>query len=350
MKTTLKFLSVFLILISLFSCQNEPIGGLNINAEDTIAVHSELYNNLARIADDPEEELPVTCVDFNYPITMYTFDEELQLLATTLIRNDALFLTYLNNLEDNFSISISYPITTQLDDGTIFTINNNEELQDNVDACIREVEASEAESALELISNCVWKIGYTRGTENIYLGAVFNEDDGSITFTNGDDLFFGSWTVLFIEGDMNINISLNNGGVAGSYFNFDWKVNFIDQNSLQLTNGEKTFVIHQYCDNDFALCHNFAFEECELEDTPGVAEFTFDNYAFCITNILQIDSSNTNLVYFETEEDAENNTNAIASDQVYLNTSQFQNVYIRVESLTDDTFYIITILIRAQSC
>ncbi|AUC75259.1 hypothetical protein [Olleya sp. Bg11-27] len=350
MKTNLKLLTVFVVLISLFSCQNEPIGGLDINAEDTIAVHSELYNNLARITDNPEEELPVTCVDFNYPITMYTFDTELQLLATTLIQNDALFLTYLNNLEDDYSISISYPITTQLEDGTTFSINNNQELKENIEACIEEVEAIEAQNCLFLINNCVWKVGYTRNIDNTYLGAVFNEDNGSTAFTHDDQLLFGSWTTVFIEGELHLNISLNNSGIVGDYFNYDWKVDYLDSNSIQLTHEDQSFVIHQYCDNDYALCTNFAFEKCELEDTPGVAEFTFDNYTFCITNILQIDSATTNLIYFETEEDAVNNTNAIASDQVYLNISQFQNVYIRVENLMDDTSYTISILIIAQPC
>ena len=350
MKNAIKLLSVFILLLSFFSCENEPIGGLNINAEETIAVHSELYNNLARMADDPEEELPVTCVDFNYPITMYAFDADLQLLTTTVIQNDALFLTYLNNLEDDYSISISYPITTQLEDGTTFSINNNQELQENIEACIEEVEAIEAEDCLFLINNCVWKVGYTRDMDNTYLGAVFNEDNGSTAFTHDDQLLFGSWTTLFIQGELHINISLNNSGIVGGYFNYDWKVDYLDSNSIKLTHEDKSFVIHQYCDDDYAQCTNFVFEECELETTPGVAEFIFDNYAFCITTILQIDSTTTNLIYFETEEDAENNTNPIPSDQVYLNTSQFQNVYIRVENLTEDTSYTISILIIAQPC
>lgn len=350
MKNAIKLLSVFILLLSFLSCENEPIGGLNINAEEVIAVHSELYNNLARMTDDPQEELPVTCVDFNYPITMYAFDADLQLLTTTLIQNDVLFLTYLNNLEDDYSISISYPITTQLEDGTTFTINNNQELKENIESCIEEVEAIEAEACLFLINNCVWKVGYTRDMDNTYLGAVFNEDNGSTAFTHDDQLLFGSWSTLFIEGEMHINISLNNSGIIGDYFNYDWKVDYLDSNSLKLTHEEKSFVIHQYCDDDYAQCTNFAFEECELEATPGVAEFIFDNYAFCITNILQIDSATTNLIYFETEEDAENNTNPIPSDQVYLNTSQFQNVYIRVENITEDTSYTISILIIAQPC
>ncbi|AXO81189.1 hypothetical protein DZC78_12595 [Olleya aquimaris] len=350
MKKSLNLLIAFTLLISFFACQNEPIGGIDISAEETIAVNSELYNNLARITDNPESDLPTTCVNFNYPITMYTFNPELQLLATTLIENDALFLTYLNNLEEDYSISLSYPITTQLEDGTTFTINNNEELKENIEACIEDIKLIESEAVLQLINNCVWKVGYTRNTDNPYLGAIFNEDNGSTAFTYNEQLLFGSWTTLFIENELHINISLNNSAEVGEYFNFDWKVEYLDSNSIQLTNGDKSFVIHQYCDDDYALCTNFLFEECELEDNLDVAEFTFDDYNFCINNILQTDDSITDLIFFETEDDAINNTNAIPSDQMYLNTSQFQYIYVRVQNLADDNYYIVNIYLVATPC
>lgn len=350
MKSLLKITLLFFITLILFSCQNEAIGGLDIDAEEVITVNSELYNNLARIANDPENTLPVTCVEFNYPITMYAFDSELQLLASTLIQSDNAFVTYLNNLENDYSISISYPIATTLEDGTLFTINNNQELQENIEACMEEVEEIEIENCLYLLANCVWKVGYTRGMDNSYLGAVFNHNYGSTVFTHNNQLLFGSWTPLFIEGELHINISLNNSNEIGTYFNYDWKVEYLEQNSMQLTHGNQSFVIHQYCDDDFALCTNFIFEECEIENNPGVAQFTFNDYKFCIRSILRTSDEESNLLFFETYEDAENNTNALSADQIYLNTTQYQFIYVRVEDNSNNSYFVINIALAAIPC
>ncbi|WP_397363692.1 hypothetical protein [Olleya sp. R77988] len=342
-------LSIFTLFISLSACENEPIGGFNINAEDVITVNSELYNQLERITDDTNPTT-ITCIEFNYPLTMHAFDDNLQLLSTSLIPNDAQFLIYLNNLEDNYSISLSYPITTTLANGSTFSINNNEELKTNIDACIEEEEVDQIEDCIQLIRNCVWKVGYTDGANNSYLGGIFNEEDGATVFIYNNQLYFGSWTVLFIENELHINISINDNNDVGAYFNFDWKVEYLDEDSLQLINEDKTFIIHQYCDNDHALCNDFVFTECELANTPGVAEFTLNDYNFCIINILQVDNSNISLLYFETNEDAENNINPILSDQIYLNTSQIQVIYIRVENSIDQTYTIIPIIIEAEAC
>ena len=354
MKTKLATLFVLLILFSCASDFDDNLKSedlINNNPVEIILVDSELYNHLELIIDDTIEVItPITCIEFIYPITMFTFDENLDVLPTTIIQNDLEFSAFLASLQSTYSISLSYPITTTLEDGTTFSINNNNELRENIDACIEEIQEEIIRDCEALITSCVWKVGYTQDTENTYLGGIFQEANGATTFTYNNITYFGSWTVLFIEEELHINISLTNSEDINEHFNLDWKVEYLDENSIKLTNDDQVIILDQYCNADYTQCNNLSFTACELENNPDVGEFILNDYNFCINTILQTEPLNTNIIYFETIDNANNNENSIAIDQVYLNTSNSQTIYVRIENIEGETYFIIEIIIKVESC
>ena len=346
MKNILKFLSIFILIAAINSCDDEPVD-TTINAEDIIPVNSNLYNLLERVADDEDPEGEITCIEFIYPVTLYVFNEDLDLLNSEFITSDQQFSDLLGSLDPTYAISVSYPITTTLADGTTFSINTNEELKEAIDNCIRDEAIGQCQ---QLIKNCIWKVGYLEGTENTYLGGVFQEDNGATTFSFDNNVYFGSWNVLFIENQLHININLNDESQIGSDMNFDWEVQYLDEDSILLTNEDKSMLLHQYCDTDYALCNNLKFEACELENSPGIAELILDDYTYCIQTILQIEAEDTSVTYFETYDDANSEVNPISSDQLYYNITPIQLIFVRIENIEDGTFYIIDIEITITSC
>ncbi|WP_431158718.1 choice-of-anchor L domain-containing protein [Winogradskyella poriferorum] len=76
------------------------------------------------------------------------------------------------------------------------------------------------------------------------------------------------------------------------------------------------------------------FENCEA-DISGVADFYFYLKDAEILN----GQPNKQVLYYETEEDAEAGTNPINKYAPYQNTSSPQTIYVRVENLTDSTCY-----------
>lgn len=72
------------------------------------------------------------------------------------------------------------------------------------------------------------------------------------------------------------------------------------------------------------------FFSCEL-DGNQIAEFLFVDKDLEILNG-QVDKQ---VLYFETQTDAINRTNEIDKNNIYLNTSPTQTIYVRVENLTD---------------
>ncbi|MCA0133885.1 choice-of-anchor L domain-containing protein, partial [Winogradskyella alexanderae] len=76
------------------------------------------------------------------------------------------------------------------------------------------------------------------------------------------------------------------------------------------------------------------FENCEA-DISGVADF----YFYLKDNEILNGQPDKQVLYYETEEDAENGTNPINKYAAYQNTSSPQTIYVRVENITDSSCY-----------
>ena len=328
--------SLFALLLCLTSCSYDKDDNLSadidINTVEVIRSDSDLYDNIKDITNDedrPDES--IACIDFIYPLTLFVFDASDNYVTTNFILNDEQFSTLLDDIELEYSISISFPITSTLETGEELIINTKEELKEAIDNCIDDEELLECTT---LIQNCFWKIGYSYNDENPYLGGFFYENDGFTALNIDGELVFGSWSPLIIENELHININLIDATEIGEFLNFDWKVTFIDENSLLLTNEDRELVINQRCDDDYRDCGNFLFEECELVVDEGISEFILDDYVPCIFDTLELDDAFP-ISFYETEEDAQQETNAIISNDVYNNIDSNQIVYVRINEIPE---------------
>lgn len=356
-----KFL-LFTLLLLVMSCaydlDDNLSSDLDISTVEAIRSDSDLFDYIKDITnneDRPDES--IACIDFIYPLTLYVFDDTDVYVSTHFITNDAQFSTLLDDLDLEYSISISFPITSILESGEELIINTAEELKEAIDNCIDEEELLECNT---LIQNCAWKIGYSYNDENPYLGGYFIESNGATSFILEEDILFGSWSPLIIENELHINISLIDDTEIGEFLNFNWKVTFIDENSLLLTNEDRELVLNQRCDTDFTDCGNFIFEACEIVEDERISEFILDDYRECIFDTLELDDEFP-MSFYETEEDAEMETNSIITGDVYLNSEENQIIYVRIneipevddngETIEEDLeFYSITITLSSISC
>lgn len=293
---------------------------------------------------------------YTSPSTHFVFDEN-AFVSTNFIENDFQFSTFLNDLGLGHSISTSFRIIGTLETGESKVINSTNELKQAIDNCIEDEILLEFNS---LIQNCAWKIGYSYNFENPYLGGRFYESNGFTTLSAEEHLVFGSWSPLIIGNDLHININLLEETEIGEFFNFDWKVTYIDENSLLLKNEDRELVLNQRCDTDITNCGNFNFEACELEESEGVSEFILDDYTDCIFDTLELDQGFP-IQFYETEEDAQFETNPILSNEIYNNTESTKSLYIGINEtpevddageLTDDELesFFIRITLSSISC
>ncbi|NND15965.1 MAG: hypothetical protein HKN89_06535 [Eudoraea sp.] len=101
----------------------------------TIADYSEIViENLDQLRDLAEECIEggddddIECIDFVYPITLYTFDLNEQQTGSVTVENDYQLRRFFAGLDDDDFVSIDFPITLVKSDGTEVLVGSNEEL------------------------------------------------------------------------------------------------------------------------------------------------------------------------------------------------------------------------------
>ena len=267
-----KVLSVVLFIQIIFfsSCGSESIGEANINQD---VVDEELFEVLERISTANDEA--IDCIDFNYSFPLFLFDENLEYLDVILITDDVQFSDFLLNLPDNYSISISYPISGTLSNGDLVEINSNADLAAAVDACTQEEYQA---SCIAALISCVWEVKSLPNYPNDFEGAYFYMNINEIVqFHLDDKIYFGTWTTFYIGDDLHLNIFINTDGEIANTWNYDWNVAIFLENSIELETADNRTLIEKTCLID---CTIGAYQVCELDTDSGIAEFIFKDYAF----------------------------------------------------------------------
>lgn len=361
----MKLKSILCILFAIvftLSCNNEDLDdGLLSQSVDLIAKDSDLFNLLE---DATEDDSDLTCIAFIYPFRVLIFNENNVEIASQLVDGDGAFFMLLDSLEDGNSISVSFPITSVLEDGSTFEVSNQEELQEAIAACKGIIQAQVVNTSNEIVKQCVWEVAIPDDVVfSTYIDAVFTSNpDGSITFFHRGISYQGTWILFFIEDELHFNVNLNNQDQVGEDWNFDWKVNSITPSVITLTNyNDVTFIFNRECDAA-NYCTTLAFQECEFQDNPGFANFDLASYSDCIITIAApqpiIDpitgeltpSIDWSVTYFESEQDAQQNTNPINTTLPYVNIEVNQVLFARIVNPENQEFVITSLILEAVFC
>lgn len=318
-----EFIRILVILqLALFvSCTDEGIGDIDINED---VVDEELFHLIERISSVGDDS--IECIEFNYSFPIFIFDENLEYLDVALMTDNFQFSDFLVNLPDDYSISLSYPIAATLSNGDLIDINSNQELALYIDACTKDEYQGRCNRAL---ASCVWDVSSLEGFPNDFEGDYFYLNSfGIIQFHSGTEIYFGTWTTFYIEDDLHLNMYINTDGEIANTWNYDWKVVVYADDRIELETPDNRTLIEKNCTID---CTNESFQICEIEMAPGVAEFSFEDYSFCIPIPFTHDlSSAVSFSYYETEEDAIAGVNAISSSE-YTNITNPQIIFVRIE-------------------
>lgn len=314
-------IALILQLTLIFSCTNESIGDLEINED---LVDQELFQLLGRISSQNDDS--IECINFNYSFPLFIFDENLEYIDVILITDDTQFSDFLINLPDDYSISLSYPITATLSNGDLIDINSNQELATYIDACTKDEYQGRCNAAL---SSCVWEVNSLDGFPNDFEDDYFYLNrNGILQFHRGNEIYFGTWTTFYIEDDLHLNMYINSDGEIANTWNYDWNVAIFANDHMELETADTRVLIEKNCSID---CADESFQACEIEIGTGIAQFSFEDYSFCIPIPLTHDLvSAISFSYYETEEDAIARMNAISSSE-YTNISNPQTIFVRIE-------------------
>ena len=104
---------------------------ITITLADYAEVVIESFDQLRDLAEECIEggdDDDIECIDFVYPITLYTFDLNEQQTGSVTVENDYQLRRFFAGLDDDDLVSIDFPVTLVKFDGTEVHVNSNEEL------------------------------------------------------------------------------------------------------------------------------------------------------------------------------------------------------------------------------
>lgn len=156
--------------------------------------------------DDGFDE--IDCVSLNYPIKIDIYNADNQIANTVSMENDTDLYNFLENIESNEFISISYPVSVTDANGQNVVITNNSDFEDSIEESIKDCDDnSGAGGSADFISSLTdgtWSVSYffnnVDETPN-YKDYTFTfNSDGTIVAINGTTSIVGTWSTVVDSG------------------------------------------------------------------------------------------------------------------------------------------------------
>lgn len=248
----------------------EIVFPITVTFEDytTTEVNSypELLALIAQCPDENSDDDDIECIDFQYPITASIFNQNNELIDTIVINSDYDMHEFIEDLDDYAAVTISFPITVILADGSTMTINSISELQtviaDADDSCDEDDDNDYNDDDCDncttndleaLFADCdEWTVDdfelNDNDIEDQYNGYVFNfESDGTITITENSNTITGTWSVSGSGNNIDFVIDIP----SLPDFNGTWDLHEIEQESgevkFELEMGENELEFESDC-------------------------------------------------------------------------------------------------------
>ena len=237
----------------------------------TVVVNSdsELAALTSNCVGDNEDDDDIECIDFQYPITASIFDENNDLITNLSISNDNEMYDFIDDLDEFAAVTISFPITVILADGTTQTINSIQELANAIetadDSCDEDddndfddddCDSCSTNDLDTVFADCMeWTVDKLERNDNDlednYVGYLFSfASDGTITVAQGVNNFSGTWQA-FGTGN-NIAVVIDITGLND--FNDTWNLHEIEQESgeakVDLRLGDDRLRFESDCSSD----------------------------------------------------------------------------------------------------
>ena len=189
--------------------------------------YTELANYASNCNGENEADDDIECLDFVYPIGASVFNTNNELIETVSIQNDNDMYSFIENIDSNDIVVISFPITIILFDGTQISINNLNELENTIntfsDSCDEDDDydyndddcngctTSELE---DFLTNCNdWTVDKLERNgidyDDAYIGYIFNFfSDGTVTSEYNTNNYYGTWSAQGSGNDITVLIDI----------------------------------------------------------------------------------------------------------------------------------------------
>ncbi len=212
--------------------------------EVTINNFDELEDLAEDCVGENEDDDDIECADINYPVVASIFDTNNELIGTISIDDDEELYLFIEDLDDTQIVTIGFPISVTLSDGTVVEASNLDDLEEILDDADGDCDEDDdndyndddcencnTELLTDVLTSCDdWYVDKLERNDmdldDEYTGFYFSfTESGDIEVTDGVDIFQGSWSS---EGSgNNIVVTINIPELPD--FNDEWMLHEIEQ-------------------------------------------------------------------------------------------------------------------------
>ena len=235
---------------------------LNDFSEEQINDQQEYDELAAKCPGENEFDDDIECLDFVYPISASVFNTITENLETVTITSDLAMYNFIEALDDDLVVTVNFPISVILFDGTVVTVNSLDELENtidsNEDACDEDDDydffdddcvACTTNQLEAVLTGCSdWTVDRLDlgilELEDLYAGHLFNFNlDGTFTVQNALTTFSGTWSSS--GSGENITVVLNIIGLPD--FNLTWNLHELEPDKVDLRVGNNRLRFESDC-------------------------------------------------------------------------------------------------------
>ena len=113
------------------------------NYTQVVVTNQAQYDDLVNACEqlENEGESAINCLDFNFPISILTFNATQEQTGSVVLESSEAMFTFMNNLSDDEFFSVNYPITATLSNSSTVNITSDMDLQFEITDCLDNQEA-----------------------------------------------------------------------------------------------------------------------------------------------------------------------------------------------------------------
>lgn len=230
---------------------------------EVVIESKEALRELAAECREGGDDDDIECIDFVYPITLFTFDIDGQQAGSVTINSDRELRKFFKDREEGELVSIEFPVTLKKYDGTEVQVSTNAELARVLEAAEDECDEDDdndfndddfdRERFVEYLTECPWKVRELRRTGidqmEQYRGVMLDfMENGEVALTgmmNADVL--GSWSFEFT--DEGPKVELDFGMITD--FNLVWYVYEIEEDVIKFySDNDNKIILKRRCEDD----------------------------------------------------------------------------------------------------
>ncbi|MHA7058164.1 hypothetical protein ACWGOQ_0013160 [Aquimarina sp. M1] len=230
-----------------------PITLIFSDFSEEIIQNDDQLEDLIDDCEIADEDDDIECIDFLYPFSVSVFNENTELLETITFTNDRELYDFINDIDEDDIVNVSFPITLVLSDDTEIVISDLEDLEDVIEDAIDDCDENDSSDddftqviTSQLLEVQKYKDNQSNETNN-YRGYIFDfSEDGTVAITlednDGDDsnnvITNGTWTLRTrIDGGLNVTLDFGTEAPLNK-LNNEWNVKKIKDNRIMLDERE----------------------------------------------------------------------------------------------------------------